>query len=93
MMPLNEDVCTLCRGRATQRKEYNRDERALVAVVSCPQCGEYRVKPQPWTGHERRCLAAYVRHEREAGRRTPVIAANNWQTLARIGATLLRHDA
>jgi hypothetical protein len=87
---MGQQVCYLCGADAQFSKESDPESRSLISVVECTRCGHYRLTPQTWTGHERSCLAAYVRYENKAGRRPPLIGSSNWRTMVKLGEALLK---
>jgi hypothetical protein len=68
-------VCFLCGSEANVSDEPDRYEG--LTVVTCPNCGWYRLKPQDWTADERLSLAAYVRYENSVGRKSTITEANH----------------
>jgi hypothetical protein len=83
-----QSVCFLCGGRASLGEGFDEASRSALTVVTCRDCGPYRLVPQSWTAYERLCLAAYVRHENEFDRRSPTIAPTNQELLIRLGDRL-----
>ncbi len=78
-------TCFLCGSPANLSGEI--DSEGLT-VVTCPDCGWYRLTPQDWTADERLSLAAYVRHENSVGRNSPTIAEGNHRLLIQLGEDL-----
>ena len=87
---MSQSVCYLCRSSTEIAKQFDPESRSLLTTVNCPRCGRYSLTPHPWTNHERSCLAAYVHHENEVGRRPPLIEATNWTTLVKLGEAILQ---
>ena len=82
---MSHAACFLCGSGANLSAEL--DPEGLT-VVTCPNCGWYRLKPQDWAADERLSLAAYVRHENNVGRKSPTITEGNHRLLIRLGEDL-----
>jgi hypothetical protein len=82
---MSQSACFLCGSQANLNDEL--DPEGLT-VVTCPNCGWYRLTPMNWTADERVSLAAYVRHENRVGRRSPTITEGNHRLLIRLGKDL-----
>jgi NAD-dependent SIR2 family protein deacetylase len=80
---MSQTACFLCGSQANRSDELDRQEG--FTVVTCPNCGWYRLKPRDWTADERLSLAAYVQHEKSVGRRPTTITEDNYRLLIRLG--------
>jgi hypothetical protein len=82
---MSQAACFLCGSEANLSDEL---DPAGLTIVTCPNCGWYRLTPLDWTADERLCLAAYVRHENRLGRGSPTITEGNQRLLIRLGERL-----
>lgn len=85
---MSQAACFLCGSEASLGEGFDETSRSVLTVVTCRNCGPYRLVPQSWTAYERLCLAAYVRHENEFDRRSPTITPTNQELLIRLGERL-----